>query len=413
MKPTTESLLERLDDPEALERLYRVDPDEFGAALDAAISSNPNSAVLRVWSARLNHREVDGRHGWRRKLALAIGIILVSGALLRLPTLWLPEEWFLPRFGPMMVLLALTAYFWIERPDRRRFLAALGATMVVGAFLWNLPGETDSVIMALLHVPILFWLLLGWVFTGDSWRDTNPRIEFLRFNGELLILASLVALGGMVFSGVTIALFRLISENAGELYVENVAVFGAVAVPVAGTLLYDVVFQRRLRIASILARSFAPLFLIMAVAFLLVAFVGGQNPFTDRSLLISVNGLLLVVLGISIYAVVERREGSPVGLADYVNLALLGATLLIDVVALSAIVFRLASLGWSPNRVVVLGANVTIMLHLAWLLWNYVGIVRSRRDFGSMRRAVAAYLPAYGAWALVATFVLPLIFRFS
>jgi hypothetical protein len=217
----------------------------------------------------------------------------------------------------------------------------------------------------------------------------------------------------MVFSGVTVALFRLVSENIGEWYFQNVAVFGAAAVPVAGTFLYDAVFDRRTGMAAILARVFAPLFLVMAVTYLTVAFLGGQNPFIDRSFLIMFNGLLVVVLGITVFSIVERGEASPVGVIDYINLALVGTTLLIDGIALSAILFRLASFGFTPNRVIVLGANLIIMVHLAWMCWGYVGLVRQKVGIGGMRLVVGRYLPIYGIWAAIVAFLLPLVFRFA
>ena len=83
----------------------------------------------------------------------------------------------------------------------------------------------------------------------------------------------------------------------------------------------------------------------------------------------------------------------------------MGVTLLINVVALSAILFRLASDGFTPNRVTVLGANLVIMGHLAWLGWTYVGFVRQRVELGAMRRVVGSYLPMYVAWAAVVVFV--------
>jgi hypothetical protein len=198
-----------------------------------------------------------------------------------------------------------------------------------------------------------------------------------------------------------------------EWYVENVAVFGLAAVPVAATFLYDVVFRMRTRIAGVLARVFAPLFLVMSIAYLSIAFVGGQNPFLDRSFLITFNGLLLVVLGITVISIVERGDRPRMGLTDAVNFALVAVTLLIDAIALSAIVFRLASFGLTPNRVAVLGANLAVMAHLAWLLGAYVGLVRRRVGVADMRRVVADYLPVYGIWAAAVAFVLPFVFRFA
>ena len=410
---TTDRIHQLPDDPEELEALYRQDPESFGRLLEEASRAAPDSLVLRVWRARLRSEKPHDGVVQRRGLASACGVALICGAFVRLPALFLGEEWYYPRFAPWLVILALSAYFWIGTHDRRRLGAGLGLALAAAAYVSLLPGYTDSVVMALVHLPIVFWAFLGLVFTGDSWRDTDARILFVRYNGELVILASLVALGGIVFSGVTVALFELVSDHVGELYFKNVAVLGAAAVPVAGTYLYDAVFHRRTGIPAVLARVFAPLFLIMATTYLIVAFLGGQNPFVDRSFLITVNGLLLVVLGITVFSIVERDKDSSTGLIDYINVALAAVTLLIDAIALAAILFRLASFGFTPNRVTVLGANLIIMVHLARMCWAYVRVVRGRAGFADMRRVVTSYLPVYGAWAAVVAFLLPLAFWFS
>jgi hypothetical protein len=415
MHPTASRILELLDQPEALEALYRGDPEFFSASLADASREAPDHATLRVWRARLEYgaaaSSVDRRRVWH-----AIGVVVAVAAGIRIPTLWLEPEWYFPRFGPSLALLAPAAYFWLEHRERRGLIALLTLAAVAGPFASLLPDLTDSVVMALIHLPILFWALLGLAFTGGAWRESEARMRFVRYNGELLILASLVTLGGIVFSGITMALIQLVfgdSEAAAEWYVLNVGVVGATAVPVAATCLYDVVFKRHTGIASVLARVFAPLFLVMIAVYLPVAFVGGQNPFMDREALIVFNGLLLVVLGMTVFSIAERGERAEVSWIDTVNVALLVATLVIDLIALSAILFRLTSYGLTPNRVVVLGANVVITIHLAWTCRAYVGLVRKRGDLADIRRAVTGYLPAYAAWAALVTFVLPFVFRFS
>jgi fumarate reductase subunit C len=151
----------------------------------------------------------------------------------------------------------------------------------------------------------------------------------------------------------------------------------------------------------------------MATIYLVVAFVGGQNPFVDRSFLITVNGLLIVVLGITVLSIAERGEQAEVGWIDYINVALLVVTLVIDLIALSAIFFRLTSYGFTPNRVVVLGANLVVMAHLALTCRASIGLIRGRSGPESMRHAVAGYLPVYVGWAALVAFVLPLVFRFG
>lgn len=412
MQPTVQRILESLHDPEELEALYRQDPEAFRDAFPEVSGAAPDSATLRVWRARLEYREaargVDGRRLWH-----AIGVGLFAGALVRIPAIWLGEEWYYPRLAPSLVLLALATYFWLRNRDRGRLIAGLALASIVIAYAALLPGFADSVVMALVHLPVLSWAFLGIVFMGESWGEPDARIRFVRYNGELLILGSLVGLGGMVFSGITVALFELVSENSADWYVQNVGVVGAAAVPVAGTYLYDAVFKRRTGIASVLARVFAPLFLAMTGTYLVFAFLGGQNPFVDREFLITFNGLLLVVLGMTVFSIAERGEQTEVGWIDYVNVALLVVTLAIDLIALSAILFRLTSYGLTPNRVVVLGANLVIMTHLAWTCRAYIGLIRGKSEAGGVRRAVAGYLPVYVVWAALVAFVLPLVFRFS
>jgi len=406
-------MLQLLDDPQGLEALYRQDPEAFRESLDEASRVKPDSVTLRVWRARLEFRESGHGAGWRKKLGVAIAIAVVFGALIRVPALWLAEDWYYPRFAPSLAIMALATYFWIQRRDRQSLIAGLILALAAIAYVRLLPEPSDSAVMALIHLPIVFWAFLGLVFMGRSWRDADSRVRFVRYNGELVVLGSLVALGGIVFSGVTIALFQLVAKTAEKWYMENIAIFGAAAVPVAGTYLYDTVFNRRTGIAAVLARVFSPLFLLMAVIYLIVAFVGGENPFIDRDFLITCNGLLLLVLGISVFSIVERTEESHVQLIDSINLALVVVTLLIDAIALSSILFRIASFGFTPNRVTVLGANLVIFVHLAWICRTYVALLRRRVGLAAMRHVVGSYLPVYAVYAAVVTFLLPVIFRFA
>lgn len=412
MQSTTRRILESLDDPQALEALYRQDPQAFCDSLDEADLEASDSTTLSVWRARLEYQKpVWGADRHRMWSAIMIG--LAVGALVRLPAIWLGEAWYYPRLAPSLVVLALAAYFWIRHPDRGLLVAGLGLTIGAVVYVGLLPGDTDSVVMALIHLPFVFWALLGAAFLGDSWRDPKSRIRFVRYNGELLVVVSLLALGGMVLSGVTVALFELILDQAEDLYFNNIAVCGAAAVPVIGTYLYDSVFHRSTGFATALARVFAPLFLFMVVVYLVFAFAGGKNPFIDRSFLIAFNALLMLVLGISVFSLVERTAESEVGLIDYISIALIALTLLIDAIALSAILFRLASYGFTPNRVTVLGVNLIVMVHLAWIGVTYLGLIRRRVGFAAVHRVVANYLPVYVAWAALVAFFLPLAFGFA
>ena len=82
-------------------------------------------------------------------------------------------------------------------------------------------------------------------------------------------------------------------------------------------------------------------------------------------------------------------------------------------VIFSAILFRLASFGFTPNRVAVLGANLIIMVHLARICVTYVALIRQRGGVSAIQYVVGTYRPVYAAWAAIVAFFLPVAFRFA
>jgi hypothetical protein len=411
--PVAERILANLETPEALESLYHEAPEAFGKALEEALATAPDVMSLRVWQARLAYREPAGDAWSGHRIWKSAAIGLAAGLLARMPAVWLGEDWYYPRFAPLIVIMSLALYFLATSSTRKLKFVGGGVVLGAASYVSLLPDYTDSVVMALIHLPLALWAYLGMSFLGDTWRDSSSRAHFVRYNGELVVLYSLFALGGMVLSAITIGLFALIDQDIGEWYFSNVIVICAAGVPVAATYVYDAVFLRRTAIASMLARIFAPLFLVMVVTYLGFTLYGEKNPFLDREFLITFNGLLVVVLGISVFSVVARDKESKSGFMDYVNIALITVTLLINTIALSAILYRLASFGFTPNRVVVLGANVLFFVHLTWMGMTYVSLVRQKSGFAAMVRVVGLYLPVYAAWALIVAFLLPIVFWFE
>jgi hypothetical protein len=62
---------------------------------------------------------------------------------------------------------------------------------------------------------------------------------------------------------------------------------------------------------------------------------------------------------------------------------------------------------------VVLGANLVIMTHLAWTCRAYIGLLRGKNGALTVREAVAGYLPVYAGWAALGVFVLAVVFGLS
>jgi hypothetical protein len=257
-------------------------------------------------------------------------------------------------------------------------------------------------------------LLLSAAINEKSWKEVNERMNYLRYNGELIIYTTVILIGGMVLSGITLALLGLI-ENSYELsrwYEENVIVYGAVAAPIVATFLIEKVLGRRLNIAPTLAKIFTPLFLLTTIGYLIIMAVYQSSPYNDREYLIAFNILLIIVLGLSIFSIAERDSKAPFNLSDYMNIGLIMATLIIDLIALSAIVFRLTNdnYGLTPNRTAILGINLLVFFHLVGILFYYIRFILNKSLFTKLENWITRYLPVYAVWAAVISIVLPLIF---
>lgn len=418
-----DQILQAARSPSDLEALYRAGPAAFKAGFPEAFAAGKDSLILQVWQERLKEEaspeaggDASGWHG--RDIGLIIGLTLLIGTLVRLPT-WLPaleEERFLMGTFIGLVGSGMLAFLCWRRfcPPRRTGVLFL---LLLGGILWlnGMPAgsESDTFVLATLHMPVVCWSIIGVAYAGGSWRGFRQGMAYLRDNGEMLIYGAVIALGGGVLTALTLALFELIGLRIEEWYMRHVAVYGAVASPLVAFLLIDQVVGRRFRLAPVMARVFTPLFLLTLIAFAAAMLVQQRSPFTDRDFLLAFNGLLLVVLGLCVLSVSERGSHPRAGLADYLTVGLTGLTLLLNAVALSAILFRLGSYGFSPNRLAVLGANLLAFGHLSGLLWHLLRFIRQKTGEASLDRWVAGYLPAYTVWCLVVAVGFPLLFGFQ
>ena len=413
-------ILESAGSARELEALYRGSPVEFTRAFRDAFKEMPESAILLVWRERLFFEERGATEEkvprWRaRDIWLTVVLALIAGTLAKLPQwfLALNAERFYSRNLCGIVAGALIAWFCSQRHSRKGIIPlVLLAAALVELNLLPEESKSESVVLALLHAPFFFWSLVGLAFLGGAWRNLTGRMDYLRYNGELLVYTTVVLLGGMVLTGITLALFHMIDVNIENWYMNYVVVYGAVAAPIVATLLVEKVVGNRFKIAPLLAKVFTPLFLVTGIAYLVAMILKQKNLFTDREFLLAFNVLLLVVLGLCVFSISERGSGESPGVMDWMNIGLVAVTLAIDAVALAAILVRVSSYGFSPNRLAVLGANLLVFVHLAGILHHYLQFVRRNRSFGDLEKWIAGYLPAYTAWSLVVMLGFPLAFRF-
>ena len=282
-------------------------------------------------------------------------------------------------------------------------------------FINTLPilERSDTIVLSCLHLPFFLWAVLGFVFTGGGFRNSDRRMAYLKYNGEMLIHTTLFIICGSVLVAVTTGLFSAISVNIDKFYYEYMIIYALCAAPIVATHLTHA--QSRLigNLAPTIARIFSPLVLLTLIAYLISILTLRRNPFTDREFLIVFNVMLLGVLAIAVFTLSERAPTQKKLVGDYITFALVAIALTVDSVALAAIVFRLASYGTTPNRIVVLGANLLVFGNLAGMLVQYVRFFFGRVSIAAIKSWITGYLPIYGVWTAIVLFAFPFLFSFK
>jgi len=165
--------------------------------------------------------------------------------------------------------------------------------------------------------------------------------------------------------------------------------------------------------APVLTLLFTPLFTLLLLAFLVTMLWTGSAIDVKREVLIGFDLLLVVVVGLILYAISARDPGTPPGLFDALQLVLVICALLVDAFALWAITTRISEFGFSPNRVAALGENLILLVNLGGSALLYVRFLTRRAPLASLERWQTACLPVYAVWAWVVVMAFPPLFGFQ
>jgi hypothetical protein len=164
------------------------------------------------------------------------------------------------------------------------------------------------------------------------------------------------------------------------------------------------------RIAPVIAGIFSPFVLVTLIIFLLTFIITGKDPYNDRDFLIIFNVMLLGVMALIIFSVSETSEIRNQKLNSSVLFALSVITIVIDLIALSAIFYRLGEYGLTPNRLAVLVSNILILGNLILIMFDLFRVNFRGREFKTVEFTVSKYLPVYLVWIIFVTFGFPFIF---
>jgi len=414
-----EQIIKHLEEPRELERLYRSDKKGFEKAFFALLPQLENTSFAGFWKARLEgDRPGELFAGIRTYDILALlGSCILAAFLINLPQWFgfnMNATHFYERNAFWIGFMGLSFYTLLSR---RQFdpkkLALTGLAFLLPLVYVNLLpvfSRSHTLNLVYIHLPLLVWALFGVVFLDWDLKSKARRIEFLKHNGELGVLGAVIVLAGLALAGIAIGLFSVIDISIENFVGQYAALWGAVSAPIVTAFIVRFFPYISSRIAPVIARIFSPLVLLTLLIYLLTIVVTGKDPYNDREFLMIFNLMLIGVMGLIAFSVAETTSGTRQRFNETILLMLTAVALLINLVALSAIVYRLGEYGFTPNRTAVLGANLLIFIHLVWIGVDLYRVNFRQQPLKKVEDSIAGFLPVYVFWLIVVIFLFPLVF---
>jgi hypothetical protein len=412
-----DDILLNIDNPRQLEKLYRQNKSGFKQQFSLVYPELKENKIAEFWNERLNYDSEEVDWGTTRDITYVIMASIFAGIIAKLPAIFnLDEEFFYQRNIGFIVFPILGLYFAWKNKLKTKAIVFISVAMLVSLFFINfLPNQkgSDSVLLSCIHLPLFLWSVLGYAFVGGSLSNHEKRLGFLRFNGNLAVMMALIAIAGIILTGITVGLFAVIDLNIEKFYFENVAIFAAAALPIVATYLTETNPQIVNKVSPVIAKIFSPLVLITLIAYLVAIVISGKDLYNDREFLLTFNILLIGVMALIFFSVAGTSRPTKNYVETFILFLLSIVTIIVNGIALSAILFRISEWGFTPNRIAVLGGNVLMLINLILVTIRLFKSLRKKNEKTEVGAAIALFLPVYAAWAFFVAFFLPLIFNFK
>jgi len=410
-------ILHNLDNPKQLEKLYREDASSFKKEFNQIYPGYQDNAGLAFWNEILNYEATKPSWGSKTELVIVIVFALLAGLIASIPNITgIDNEKYLFRNISFIIFPLLSAYFiWKQKLVFKQYLFPLMAFIIAAIYINLLPTnkESSSIMLAFIHLPIFLWTIFGYSFLGENIKSSQSRIGFLRYNGDLLVMSGILLLSTIIFSAITVNLFDLIGINIEIFYFQNIMIWGIAAIPIVATYLIQTNAQLINRVSPIIAKIFTPLVFINLFIYLSAMVYTKKYPYQDRNILLLFNVLLVGVMALILFSIAEAGKAAKNKFSLIILFGLSALTIIVNGIALSAIVYRINEFGFSANRIAVLGGNLLIFINLLLVCYKLFLTSFKNGSIEEIEESIAGYLPIYAIWTGLITFLIPLLFQFK
>ncbi len=410
---------DNIDNSEQLEKNYRADKKGFEKDFFEIYPEISEYKISDFWKTRLEFEDIKENRVTIRKMDILFLIIAcaITGFLIKIPQLFdvsLTDYFFYEKNAGLIVLFGLSTYTILTKDliKTKQLIISLSVFAISALYINLLPSDrgSDSINLAYIHLPLVIWCLYGLIFIDFDTKEKTKRIDYIKFNGDLAILGAIILIAGGILTGVTLGLFSAIDLIIEQFYFDYIVVWGLVSAPIVAVYIIRNYPSVTNKIAPIIANIFSPLVLITLIIYLISILLTGKDPYNDRDFLIVFNLMFLGVMGIVVFSISETSSNKKQRFNEMTLFALSIITLIIDLVALSAILYRLGEYGFTPNRIAVLGSNLLIFGNLVLIMLDLYRVNFKNKEIKQVEMTIANYLPIYTIWTIFVVFGLPLIF---
>lgn len=409
-------IINHLDDPKQLEKLYRDNKTSFKTEFNLLFPEQNESKLVQYWNERLNYQSSEISWGSKKELIFVLVISFIAGCLASIPSFFkINSEFFYTRNIAIIIFSILAIYFSWKNLLSKKKIIVVGIIFLIALIFINLlpnNNKSSTLILSLIHLPIFLWSIVGFTYLGSSFNNNHKRIEFLRYNGELLIMSGLILIASALLTAITIGLFTVSGFDIKDFYFEHIVIFCLPIIPILGTFLTQTNPQLVNKVSPVIAKIFSPVVLITVIVYLIAILFSSKNLFYDRDFLLLFNGLLIVVIAIILFSVATTSKQNNSKLGGFILFALSTVTVIVSGMALSAISFRISTMGITPNRLSVVGANLLMLANLSWISFQLFKTVFKKSDISCVENAIASFIPFYILWTIIVGFFFPLLFNF-
>jgi hypothetical protein len=415
-----EQIIENINNGEILEQLYRQNKKEFTKEF-LSIADNYDTELVKFWKIRLEKHNTNQKETDNKDILFIIFISIITFLLVKLQSFFpnIIDSSFYERYIGVIILNSLIVFsFWYNKiKDYKKILSYIGFLILILIYVSVVPLNGtiyggDSVKLALIHVPLLLWCIWGIIFINFDIKNNIKRMEFIRFNGELIILTGLILILGFILCLITIALFQAINIDILFIITNFIAVLGIVAAPIVA---YYLILQKPdiiKKVVPALAELFTPLVLVMLIAYFIALLTSIKNIFDDRDLLMLMNIVLVLVVAIIIFAISEIKKSDKKNFNLIMLLSMSTLSIIINLIALIAIIIRLQD-GFTPNRTIVLGTNILLLGNLVIIVKDLIKSYKNSDNLQKTEKNISKYFNVYFLWFSLVVFILPLIFNYQ